>query len=244
MKMAPVSSAAQFTIEQGSFYEIFWLFLLASVGGFILEGIWCVVRLHRWENHSGLIWGPLCTIYGVGAVAMYLISGMIPAQLPHWGIVAARFAVCALAGSAVEYFTSLLQEINFGSSSWDYSHHRANLFGRVSPSMTAVWGLIGAAFLEWLCPPMLKLIAGIDGAFGWAATWAMVWFTMANCLMSALTVKRWQRRTMGIEAANRLEQWLDRHYDDERMLRSYANMTFIKTEPTGESRPRLRLHLR
>lgn len=226
MTAMPVHMGAQFLIERGSVYELFWLFLLASVAGFVLEGLWCVVRLHRWENHSGLIWGPFCIIYGVGAVVMVLLNRLLPAELPLWAVRVARFTLCALAGSTVEYLTSLFQEIHFGSSSWDYSHHRANLFGRISLYMTAVWGLVGLLFLEWLCPPMLRFISGIDGLSGWLATWFFIWFTAANCVMSIATVKRWQRRSMGIAAGNRTEKWLDKHYDDERMLRSYANMTF------------------
>ena len=56
---------------------LLWLFVIGSAVGFVLEGLWCVLRTGRWESHSATIWGPFCIIYGVGAVAVYLLSAFL-----------------------------------------------------------------------------------------------------------------------------------------------------------------------
>lgn len=105
---------------------LFWLFMLGSVVGFILEGLWCILLQGHWEHHSATVWGPFCIIYGIGAVAVYLLSVVLKNQN-----LLVQFAAFTVSGAAVEYFGSLFQELCFGSVSWDYSEHILNLGGRV-----------------------------------------------------------------------------------------------------------------
>ena len=60
--------------EKVNYTSMFWLFMFGSVAGFLIEGIWCVIRSGRWENHSATLWGPFCIIYGFGAVLVYLLA--------------------------------------------------------------------------------------------------------------------------------------------------------------------------
>ena len=119
---------------------LLWLFMFGSVAGFVLEGLWCVLTDGRWESHTATVWVPFCIIYGIGAVAVYLLSGLLKGRsLP------VQFAAFTLSGAAVEFFGSLFQELCFGSVSWDYSAHLLNLGGRVSLKMALMWGAMGAA---------------------------------------------------------------------------------------------------
>ncbi len=54
--------------------EFLFIFIIGSMAGFLLEGIWCVIRTGMWENHSATLYGPFCIIYGIGAAALYVIS--------------------------------------------------------------------------------------------------------------------------------------------------------------------------
>lgn len=67
----------QNTMTKPITYEnMFWLFMIGSVLGVILEGIWCLIRAGHWETHVVSMWGPFCIIYGFGAVGLYLdLSG-------------------------------------------------------------------------------------------------------------------------------------------------------------------------
>lgn len=86
---------------------LFWLFMLGSVAGFVLEGLWCVLCKGHWEHHSATVWGPFCLIYGIGTVAVYLLSvvlksknllvqsGCLPYPALLWNILAACSRNCA-----------------------------------------------------------------------------------------------------------------------------------------------------
>lgn len=62
---------------KADYVALFWLFMAGSALGFIAEGLRCVLTDGHWENHSSTVWGPFCIIYGVGALAVYLISGLL-----------------------------------------------------------------------------------------------------------------------------------------------------------------------
>ena len=54
--------------EKISYQVIFWLFVIGSLAGVVLEGIWCLLKYGHWETHVVTVWEPLCIIYGFGLV--------------------------------------------------------------------------------------------------------------------------------------------------------------------------------
>ncbi len=42
-----------------SYQSIFWLFFFGSIAGFILEGLWRILKKGTWENHTATVWGTL-----------------------------------------------------------------------------------------------------------------------------------------------------------------------------------------
>lgn len=84
---------------KADYVALFWLFMAGSVLGFIAEGLRCELTDGHCENHSSTVWGPFCIIYCVGALAVYLISGLLRCR----GL-AAQFAAFSLSGAAAEFF--------------------------------------------------------------------------------------------------------------------------------------------
>ena len=134
-----------------SFPTLLWLFITGSLMGFVMEGVWHFLRKGTWGFRVATLWGPFCIIYGVGAVAMYLIALTVEHKRPF-----VQFLAFALVGSAVEYLSSLFQEAAFGTVSWNYSHHRINIGGRISLQMTIIWGVIGMALMYGILPLLLR----------------------------------------------------------------------------------------
>lgn len=58
--------------EGVNFYKLFWVFVLGSVFGYIVETVWCFIRNGHYECRSSLVFGPFNTIYGIGALILYL----------------------------------------------------------------------------------------------------------------------------------------------------------------------------
>ena len=207
--------------NKANYPEMFFLFFAGSVLGFLLEGIWRVIRTGAWENHAATVWGPFCIIYGFGAAALYWISGQA-SDLPIW----AQFLLYALIGAAVEYLGSWGQELVFGSVSWDYSDRLLNINGRICLSMTLMWGLLGVAF-SLLCVPVVNRLFDLTEDWPVKGLCVMLSILMSvDLLVSAGALVRWRDRQYDLPAITPIGEQLDEHFDDERMEEIYNNMVF------------------
>ena len=204
-----------------TYSALFWLFLFGSIAGFLFEGVWCVFRKGHWENHSALVWGPFCIVYGIGAVAVYLLSGCLDKK--NWPL---QFLAFSLSGGMVEYFTGLFQELVFGSVSWDYSKHWLNIGGRVSLKMALLWGVLGILFVHFIYPHLRRLLNKIRGQTVKITCVILTIFMAVNILVSSAAVLRWRERTNNMPPSNQTEELLDRFYEDETMETIYPNMRF------------------
>ncbi len=203
------------------YQQAFWVFMAGSVLGFVLEGLWCVWRKGAWENHAATVWGPLCLVYGVGALAIYVM-----AMYSQCWRARRQFFWCALAGTAVEYFTSLFQELLFGSRSWDYSKHYIHLNGRVSLRMTLMWGLLGLLFIRLIMPLLQRWLSRMQGVFWQRACVVLSCWMVVNLLLTGAALGRWKERQQDIAPGNRVELSLDKHFPNTRMEAIFNNMVF------------------
>ena len=56
------------------FFNIFWLFTIASVGGLIVETIYHMALYNgELQDRAGLLWGPFSPIYGFGVVIVTVL---------------------------------------------------------------------------------------------------------------------------------------------------------------------------
>lgn len=204
-----------------SYSALFWLFMFGSVAGFLFEGVCCIFKKGHWENHSALVWGPFCVVYGIGAVVVYLLSVYLNKK--KW---LSQYLVFSLSGGIVEYFTGLFQETVFGSISWDYSNHWLNIGGRVSLKMALLWGVLGVLFLHFIYPYLSQLLKKDHGCIAKVVCVILTVFMIANILVSSVAVLRWRERINDIPASNKVEVLIDKLYDDETMKKIYTNMKF------------------
>ena len=125
-------------------YLLLW-FLLYSCIGWVYESILVSVLERRWVNR-GFLNGPICPIYGAGAVlGILLLSGLK-------GHPILIFLISALGASMLEYVTSWAMEKMFHARWWDYSDYRFNIQGRVSLLGAVVFGAAGVALVELVQP--------------------------------------------------------------------------------------------
>ena len=203
------------------FTSLFLLFMVGSVLGFILEGIWHRIKLGIWESHSAVVWGPFCIIYGIGAAAVYLLSCCLWKKSMFL-----QFLAFSFSGAAVEYFSGLLQELCFGSISWDYSRHVLNIAGRVSLQMALFWGILGILFIRYIFPCLSRLFDKLHGKSIKTPCFVLAVFMVVNIIVSAAAVLRWRERQSNIPVSNQIEVFLDEHYNDDTMKKIYPNMQF------------------
>lgn len=141
------------------FYHVLaWLFIY-SVMGWIWESCYVSVKERKLVNR-GFVTGPVCTIYGVGAVSVYLILRPLDGK-----ILPLFFCGIALA-TTLEYLTAVVMEKLFHMSWWDYSSNRFNFQGRICLGSSIVWGFFTVIMFEILQPLVERITGLVDEASG------------------------------------------------------------------------------
>ena len=126
------------------------IFALISFGGWVYETIYCSVVEGEFTKR-GFLFGPTCPIYGIGALAEWLVLGQISNPI----IV---FIIGAVLATVIEYSTGLFLERRFKKKWWDYSMFKFNLHGRICPQASAVFGAFSVTSVFALVPTMLDIL--------------------------------------------------------------------------------------
>lgn len=126
------------------------IFALISFGGWVYETIYCSVVEGEFTKR-GFLFGPTCPIYGIGALAEWLVLGQISNPI----IV---FIVGGVLATVIEYSTGLFLERRFKKKWWDYSMFKFNLHGRICPQASAVFGAFSVTSVFVLVPTMLNIL--------------------------------------------------------------------------------------
>ena len=119
----------------------------------------------------GFLYGPMCPIYGWGAVAMVLVTEKIRKKkvntLEIFLIVTAIFTI-------LEYLTSLVLELIFNLRWWDYSNYFLNINGRVCLIFSIFFGFIGIVFVKKIYPRIQRLIKNIRKKISVKMLWVIL----------------------------------------------------------------------
>ncbi len=205
------------------FVKLFFLFVVGSFLGTVLETIWAILVEGEFQIRVGMVYGPFIPVYGGGACFLTLVLYKLY-KLSDTLI----FIISAVVGAGFEYFCSWFQETLFGTISWDYSNTPFNLDGRTNLMYALIWGFLGLVWVRYLYPWSAKLIEKIPKRAGSIITTFLIVFMVANTFMSVTATYRWTQRTDGVEATNAFEKYLDKTFDDEKMEFLFPNMKDVK----------------
>ena len=201
-----------------NFKQYVWVFVIGCYAGYAIETVWCLIRNGYIESRKSLVLGHLSVAYGMGAVLLTLLLVRFQ-NAPAWRI----FLVSFVSGTVTEYICSLGQEICFGSVAWDYSDLPLNINGSVCLLYSVFWGVIGLGWVKLMMPVLNKLFEKIHIPFERVLVTAFLVFFVFDALLSAGAAVRMNRRQEGIQPENRIEVFLDTHFDDDTMKKIYAN---------------------
>lgn len=151
------------------------LFLLAMVYsflGWIMETIWCSYLERRFIKR-GFLYGPICPIYGTGALIILLFLSKFQSNI----LLFLLLSIIIMSG--FEYLIGLTLEWITGIKYWDYSHHKFNIQGRISPSHCLIWGALSFILVFILNPPIEGIISGLS---------QIVQMTVASILFAFLLI--------------------------------------------------------
>ena len=106
--------------------------------------------------NTGFLRGPICPIYGIGALIMTTVLSSLSNNV--FLLFISSVAVLTL----WEYIVGVLLEKIFHTKYWDYSNHKINFQGRICLSNSIYWGILGVAFLKFIHPFIQEVIGKIN----------------------------------------------------------------------------------
>ncbi|MCI9039391.1 MAG: putative ABC transporter permease [Clostridia bacterium] len=127
---------------------ILYFFIFAFMG-WLMETIYALFSLGHFVKR-GFLYGPICPIYGYGALMLILFLGKYKHKdLP-------LFIYAAIIFSTFEYIVSFGLDALFSMHWWDYTGEFMNLNGRISAFYSFAWGIIAILFINHIYPFLKK----------------------------------------------------------------------------------------
>ncbi len=137
------------------FFEILTYFLIYSFLGWVIESIFRSIIEKKIIN-TGFLKGPICPIYGIGALIMSFVLDGLSNNL-----------ICLFVASMIiltiwEYIVGVFLEKTFHTKYWDYSDHKINFQGRICLTNSIYWGILGVVFVKYIHPFMQEIIEKVN----------------------------------------------------------------------------------
>ena len=115
-------------------------FFIYSIIGWLLETIYCIYELGHFEKR-GFLYGPLCPIYGYGAIILLVL--LQPFKKNKFSL----FIYSAIIFTVFEYLVGYGLDALFSMKFWDYSNDFLNINGRITLWFSIIWGVFGILFM-------------------------------------------------------------------------------------------------
>lgn len=118
-----------------TFYQWILCFFIYGCTGWFVEELFYAASTRKIVSR-GVLYGPICPIYGAGALAIVLFCR------PFAHSPALLFLMGVVLTTVLEYITSYLLERFFHTHYWDYTGFVMNIKGRVCIPFSLAWGFL------------------------------------------------------------------------------------------------------
>lgn len=143
-------------MKRFNLHKCVWYFLIYSIIGMILENVFCYLTSHNIESRKGLLIGPFCPIYGIGAIVLTFFLE------PKKNSIAKVFLLGATIGSIFEYISSYCTQAIYGVKFWDYSEQLFNLNGRSTIMYALIWGVLSLLLIYFVNPIVNRKVNDLE----------------------------------------------------------------------------------
>ncbi len=203
-----------------SLYSLFWIFVLASVIGLVLETVVSYPIDGVWKDRAGLVWGPFSPIYGVGAVLMTLaVERLKNPTAPR------VFLMTATVGAGFEFVAGWFFKHAFGIVAWDYSSQPFNLLGHTCLGIAICWGLLGLAWAKVLLPFSLQVVSCIPERVRTLVTTGLAVFLAVDVAATLFAFNCWYERLDGQQPDTPVEQYFEANFGNDFMADRFQTMS-------------------
>lgn len=215
---------------------LYGLFFYAFVG-WIGECIYAYY-VHRKLVNRGFLYGPICPIYGVGAMGVSLILQPFEPQSVSMVFL---FIAATILCSILEYTTSFVMEKIWKVRWWDYTDSPFNLNGRVALLPSLLWGAGCVVMLQFFNPALFWMFHQIPQPLYRYIAYTLLILLALDLVMTILNAHKFvlnmqtlrdivqNVKEKGNEQIQALQQSYDKHFNSlsrnqKRMLRAFPTM--------------------
>ena len=136
-------------------------FFVYSFLGFLFETVLALVTKQNFN--SGILYGPITPIYGIGVILILTISHyfFMNLPLPRWRETVIVFFILIAALTLLEWFGGILIEKLFGVVFWDYSNLPFHIGHYIALEISLVWGFLSIILIYVIKPIINPLVESI-----------------------------------------------------------------------------------
>lgn len=217
-------------------YELLWLYIIYSFAGWCGEVAAAAVKNHKFINR-GFVNGPLCPIYGTGAVAFAIF---LP-ELRNY--IFFLFLGGLILASFIEYITGRLMEKIFHKKWWDYSSRRFHMEGYVCLESSVLWGICAVLTIRFINPLLLRGVSLLPELVGIVLVWAAVILLAVDSVGSAIAIlgmKKNKRISYITEELHKTSKFLENALTrriQSRMLKAFPDIQPVAGTAMEKAKP-------
>lgn len=193
--------------EKLSLHDIFYIFIFGCFFGWIIEGIWTLLKKGVLINHSALVIGPFNLVYGIGAVVLTITLYKIKDSN-----ILKIFGLSFITGSILEYIISFLMEKILGFVAWTYHKKPFNINGRICLPYSIFWGILGVLWIKILYPKIKEIIDKLNQVESIKFMKITIIFLIFDCLLTLGAIHRGKEYEQNIPPSNKIEETLDKYF--------------------------------
>lgn len=199
-----------------SLYNLFWTFIVGCVVGWLVEGVFSLIKWREFINHSAVVIGPFNMAYGLGAL---MLTALLYKFRDEKNI--KIFLIGFIGGSILEYIMSWGMELVLGFTAWDYSRKPLNLNGRICVRYSLFWGILGVVWIKYIYPYISKLLEKMDKNLGKRLAIFLNIFLAFDIFLTCVAINRARDKEKGIDAKYKYEEVLDKTFNKEYLKNMY-----------------------
>lgn len=199
--------------------DILTYFIIYSFLGWVMESIVRTIAEKKIIN-TGFLHGPICPIYGIGAIIMLLFLDVFKNNI------LLLFVISILVLTVWEYLVGVLLEKMFHTKYWDYSDHKFNFQGRVCLTNSICWGILGVLFVKYIHPFMEQQVVKVGSNILYSITGILLICVLVDAVISITKLKTLKGTLDKIE---KLNKEIKEKLNDIKMLALEAEKTTEKT---------------
>lgn len=226
------------TIMGLSIWRILAYFIIYSFVGYIIETIFGIITKGVWESRQSFLYGPFCSIYGLGAAIMILFLHKFSKKYTT------LFFGGFIVGSIVEYLVSWIGELILGVKWWDYSNMPLNINGRICVYFSIFWGFLALYLIASFNPRIDKFINWIKAKISLKAlktlTLSITLILLIDCIitgiaMSFFLIRMIAKNNLNVPNKEIIIEKYDNIYNNEKLsnfiYKYWGDRKMIKTFP-------------